>query len=126
MAFLVNRGLKIERDAYRAVIRTHDLDVDFRFLHLLFQRFGYEHVVDSPSHVARARVCEMTPPRVVAVALRENAEGIYETGVDEILETLTFLVRETLLAAIRFRVCQIEFGVRDVEIAAEDHRLFLF
>ena len=61
----------------------------------------------------------------MAVALCEESEGIDEAGVHEILEPRALLVRETLLAAVRFRIREIEFGVRDVEITAEDHGLLL-
>ncbi len=76
-----------------------NVGVDLRFLHFLLERFGDEHVVDSPSHVARARVREMAPPGIVAVALREDAEGVDEAGVHEILEAFALLVGETFLAA---------------------------
>ena len=56
----------------------------------------------------------MTPPRVVPVSLREQPESIDESRVDEILEALALLVREALLAAVRLRIGQVEFGVRDV------------
>ena len=61
----------------------------------------------------------------MAVALREQAEGVDEAGVDEVLEALALLVRETLLAAVGLGIREVELGVRDVEVAAEDHRLLL-
>ncbi len=62
----------------------------------------------------------------MAVALREHAEGIDESGVDERLESGTLLVGESLFAAIRLRIRKVELGVRHIEVAAENDRLGLF
>src|SRR6202044_39497 len=91
--------------------------------HLAAQRCGHEKIIDAPADVARAGVGEIAPPRVVPVALLEQAEGIDEAGFDEILETLALLVREALLAPIGLRIRQIVLGVRDVQIAAENDGL---
>src|SRR5688572_18735797 len=98
------------------MIRPQDVRMDLRALHFLLQSVGYQYVVDSPSDVARARIREVAPPRIVAVALGEDAERVDEPGVDEILEARAFFVRESLLAAIRLGIREIVFGVRDVEI----------
>src|SRR6266403_2949407 len=68
---------------------------------------------------------EMAPPRIVSVTLREEPEGVDETGIHQILESPAFFVRETLLAAIRLGVGQIELGMRHIEVAAENDRLGL-
>ena len=59
----------------------------------------------------------------MAVALREHPEGVDESGIDEILKSAALLVRESLLAAVRLGIGQIELGVGDVEVAAEYDRL---
>ena len=65
----------------------------------------------------------MAPPRVVPIALGKYTKAIHKARVDEGLKAGALLVGETLLAAIRFRVRKVQFGVRDVQIAAENHRL---
>ncbi len=65
----------------------------------------------------------MAPPRVVAVALLELPEGVDEAGIHEILEPLPLLVGEALLTLVRSRIGQIQLGVRDIQIAAEDDGL---
>src|ERR1700728_161807 len=105
------------------MIAAHHVGVDIGGGHLAAQRRGYEKVIDAPPDVARAGVGEIAPPRVVTVALLEQAEGIDEAGVEEILESLALLVREALLAPIGLRIRQIELGVCDVQIAAENDRL---
>ena len=60
------------------------------------------------------------------VTLREQAKGVHEARVDEVLKARTLFVGEPLLAAVRFRVGQVEFGMRYIEVAAENDRLALF
>ena len=48
-----------------------------------------------------------------------------ESAVEEGLKPRTLLVGETVLALVRLRIGEVEPRVCDVEIAAEDHRLFL-
>src|SRR5882672_52412 len=117
--------LCIERDTDRAMIAPQDGGMDLGLLHRVAQLPRHEHVIDSPPDVARPRIGEMTPPRVVPVALREQAKGVDETRIHEVLESLTFFIREALLAAIRFGIGQIELGVRDIEVAAKNDRLGL-
>src|SRR5690606_13695551 len=119
-------SLYIQRDAHRAMIAAHHVRVDLGFLHFLPERLGNQYVVDSPSDVAGAGVRELVPPGVVTGALLEEAKRIDEARIEEVLKSFALFVREPLLASIRFRVRKIELGVRDVEIAAEDHRLLLF
>ena len=64
------------------MVTSQHVGVDLRFLHFLLDGSRYEHVIDSPSHVAGARIGEMRPPRVVAIALREQPEGIDEAGIE--------------------------------------------
>src|SRR5580704_11572104 len=61
----------------------------------------------------------MAPPRIVAIALGEQAERIDETRVDEGLKSRALLIRESLLAAIGLRVRKVELRMRDIEIAAK-------
>ena len=59
------------------------------------------------------------------VALGEDSEGVDETGIDEVLEALALLVGEALLAAVGLGVGEIQLGMRDIQVAAEDHGLLL-
>src|SRR5580700_5319384 len=86
----------------------------------------YQYIIDSPPYVARPRIGEVTPPRIMPIALGEQPEGVDESGVDKSLEPGAFLVRKALFAAIWFWVGQVQLGMRDVEIAAKYHRLGCF
>ena len=55
----------------------------------------------------------------MAIAGREHAEGIDEPRVDEGLEAGPLLVSEAFLADVAFRMCKVQFGVGNVEVAAE-------
>src|SRR5688572_20995978 len=52
-------GLQIERDAHRAMIRTHDIGMDLCGFDVLLEFGRHQHVVDSPSHVACAGIGEV-------------------------------------------------------------------
>src|ERR1700730_8202828 len=65
----------------------------------------------------------MTPPRIMAVPLREKPERIDEPRIHHILKSLALLVGESLFPAVRLGICEIEFGVGDVQIAAKNNRL---
>src|SRR5882724_10946826 len=93
-------GLCIERDADRAMIAAHDGGMDLGALHRVAQLPRHENVVDSPPDVPRPRIGEMAPPRIVPITLGEQPEGVGETRVHEILESLTFFIRKAFLAAI--------------------------
>jgi hypothetical protein len=59
----------------------------------------------------------------MTVALCEESKRIDETRIDEVLETLAFFIGEAFLAAIGFWIGEIQFGVCDIEVAAENHWL---
>src|SRR3984957_20062959 len=116
----------IESDADRTVIAAHDGGMNLGAFHRVAQLPRDENIIDPPSDVARPRIREVTPPRVVPVALRKQAKGIHESRIHDVLESRALFVRETLLAAIRFWVGQIRLGMRDIEVAAENDRLGFF
>src|SRR3984893_2917627 len=118
--------LCIERNADRAMIAPHHGGMDLGALHRVAQLPRDENVVDSPPDVACPGIGEMTPPRVVPVTLGEQPKGVDEACLHEILESLALFVGETLLAAIRLGVGQIELGMRHIEVAAKNDRLGLF
>src|SRR5271168_2167434 len=103
------------------MIASHDGRMDLGALDLGPQLRRYQHIVDSPSDIARPRIGKVAPPGIVPIALREHAEGIDEARVDEGLESRAFFVGKSFLAAILFRVGKIQFRVRDVEVAAKYH-----
>jgi len=89
-----------ERDADRAMIATHHIRVNFSRLDRVFELLRNQDVIDPPSDVARARIGERTPPGVVPVTLLKQAQRVDEACIENVLKTLTLLVRKALLAAV--------------------------
>src|ERR1700684_4289320 len=101
------------------MITAHDVGVNLRALDGIAQRCRHHQIVDSPSDVARPRIGEVTPPRIVAVALCEEPERIDEACIDEGLKTGALFIGKTLLAAIWLGVRKIKLGMGHVQVAAK-------
>lgn len=65
----------------------------------------------------------MRPPGVETVALVEEAEGVDEAGVDEVLETLALFIGEAAFADVGLGPGEVVGSVGHVEVAAEHYRL---
>src|SRR6267154_1476174 len=75
-----------QSDADGAVIAAQNLRMNRRALHRAAQDGRRQKIVDSPPDVARPGVRKMTPPRIVAVSLRKEAERIDEPRIHHILK----------------------------------------
>src|SRR5581483_4758306 len=107
------------------MVAAHDIHVNVGGSDRTAQTSRNQDVIDAPSHIALACAREVAPPGVMAVALPEQAEGIDEARIQKVLEAAALLLGEALAAAVGFRVRQIELGVGNIEVAAENHRLGL-
>ena len=115
-----------EFDDDRAVVAAEDLRQDVGFFQARTQGAGDEEIIEPPADVPGARGAENAPPSVVSPTLLEFPERVQEAGVHEGTEALTLLDGEAVVADVGLGIGEVQFGVRDVEVAAEDHRLFLF
>src|ERR1035437_7467601 len=113
--------LRRERETDRTVIAAHDVHVNLGRGDTRDEGSRDEEIVNAPSDVARTGVGEIRPPRVVTIAFVKKAERVDESGVDEVMEALALLGRETLFAHVG--IGQIVGSVRDVQVATEDDRL---
>src|ERR1035437_6332053 len=113
--------LRRERETDRTVIAAHDVHVNLGRGDTRDEGSRDEESVHAPSDVARTGVGEIRPPRVVTIAFVKKAERVDESGVDEVMEALALLGRETLFAHVG--IGQIVGSVRDVQVATEDDRL---
>ncbi len=84
------------------------------------EAFGDEEVVDTPADVALAGLCPMRPPSVTLEGRVKIAEGVDEAGGEEIFDSLAFLFGESGVMLVVFRAGEVERGVGDVEIAANN------
>src|SRR5258706_241517 len=78
------------------------------------QRGADQKVINAPADIARACTGHRTPPGVMPAARFEFAEP------------RALLRRETVIVDVGLGVGEVNFSVGHVEIATENHRLFLF
>src|SRR6266436_5112240 len=88
------------------------------------QQAGDQEIINAPADVPVAHTAHGAPPCVMAAARLKFAEGVNEAGFDKGAEASSFLGRESVIAFVRLGVGEVQLGVRDVEIAAEDDGLF--
>src|SRR5574344_1224593 len=96
-------------EADGAVVAAHDFGADPGAFERGAQGGGGDEVVDAPPDVAGAAVGHLAPPRVVAGAFFELAEGVDEAGVEQGGEVVALLVGEAGAAVVGL-------GVGDVEL----------
>src|ERR1039458_4754112 len=113
-------------DADRAVIAAQHIRPDEGTFESRAQHGADEEVVNAPANVPGTRAGHLAPPGVMSPALFEFAEGVEETGAHEGAETGAFLGCEAVVVDVGLRVREVNFRVRHVEVAAEDHGFFLF
>src|ERR1044072_1212988 len=85
-----------------------------------------EEVVDAPTHIPRANSGHGAPPGVMSAAGFELAESVDEPGLPARRETSPFLGRKAVMVGIGPGIRQVQFGVRHIEVTAEDDRFYLF
>ena len=90
------------------------------------QRLRDKEIVNAPADVPGAGIGEGRPPGVMPAAALEFTKGVEEAGFQEGAKAGAFLGRETVVLQVGLRVGEINFGVRHVEVAAEDHRFAAF
>src|SRR6266516_6193942 len=82
-----------------------------------------EEIIDAPADVPGAGIRHRAPPAVMTAALLEFAEGVDEARLHRRAEAGAFFGGESMVLYVCLRIGQIDFGVRHVEIAAENYRL---
>lgn len=115
-------GLR-EFDADGAVVGAGDFGLDEGGFQAGPEFGADQEVVETPPDVPGAGAGHEAPPSVMAAAWFEFPEGVEEAGVEYGLESGAFLGGEAVVAEVGFRVREVQFGVGDVEIAAEDYGL---
>ena len=82
------------------MVRAQDFGVDFGGFYLRFEAGACENVIYPPADVARASIGKMAPPRVVAITLGGNAESVHKTGINIVLQALSFFLCVALHALV--------------------------
>lgn len=108
------------------MIRSHLVGMDLGTDYTISYSFASHPVVNPPTYVASASVCPVCPPTIVAVALGEFAKCIDVTCCFKCVKTCAFFVGEPMFANVSLGVSQVVFGMRNVQITAEQYWFGLF
>jgi hypothetical protein len=85
-----------------------------------------EEVVQAPSDVLGSGVAHVAPEGVGSCEFRvEVTECVDEAQRQKLGEAIAFFLSETSVSLVRFGIGQVNFLVRDVHVACDDHRLLL-
>src|SRR5690554_1124806 len=90
-ATILSQYIAVQRDADRAVIRTHDLWVNLGGHQKLHRSRRRQHIIDAPAHIARPTIPPVGPPGIVLRLVAKMAEGIGPPGVQPLLKGCAFL-----------------------------------
>src|SRR4051812_29895316 len=107
------------------MIRAGDVRINRGGLQPLPQRLRAEKVIDPSTDVPRAGGAHLAPPRIVAAVLFKGAEGIDKPCFDKGVEAGALLRREAMVLHVVLWSREIDLGVRHIQIATPDDRLFL-
>lgn len=106
------------------MIGAGDVRKDGSVFHPTEKLAGDAEVVDPPPDVVGACIGAVAPPGVGFSFVRvEMTEGIVIAAVQKLGECGTLLIRESGVLAVSLRSGEIDLVVRDIEVAAENHRL---
>ena len=93
--------LHVHHHLHRAMVRPVNLRMYARADQFLIQPIGYKKIVDAPTGILLACPETVGPPGVDVLLVRiEIAEGIGETGCQQLAELAALLVREAGIATV--------------------------
>src|SRR5439155_1657774 len=118
--------LQVDFNSDGAMVRAWHVVADEGAFEARAQGGADEEVVDAPTHVSASDTGHRTPPGIMPAIRLEHAESVEKTGLHKRGETGSFLGRETVIVHVVLWIGEVDFGVRHVEVAAEDDGLFPF
>ncbi len=99
---------------------------NFRLGKFVFERFGNEPIIDSPADVSFPRFHSITPPRILFFCARERrAKRVDKSGGERFRKRISLFDRIARISLVRFRIRQVDWLTRDVQISANCDRFFL-
>ena len=108
------------------MVTAVDLRVDRGALDGRTEGIGDDEVVDPPSNVPLAGFCKVAPPRVGSLFIRmEETEGIGEAFLQKGIHFSALFICEACILMVRSGIGKVDVFMGDIEVAAEDDRLFL-
>ena len=109
----------------RTVIRSEILIENVGFLDTIPGRMAYQEVINAPSHITLPGSCKVAEVRVLDLIRVQMTERIREARIQHPLEFLSLLLREAWRVPIGLWIVQIDFLMRTIQIAAENHRYLM-
>jgi len=111
-------SLKIDVDADRTMIRSSYVRQNKGLVYFVDQRFTGQHIINPPTDVFGPGTCAKTPPTVCCGIRMKMPKGIDQPRIQEPAKTVNFGLGITgRLIIIRLRTGDIDFPVRNIEIA---------
>src|SRR3989344_2193000 len=107
------------------MVGTIHIGMDPRGANLGFQCLTYEEIVDPPTNIACPGIAEIGPPRVMSFTLRKQTKRVHESCIKKSVNPFPLLLCEAMLTLVGVRIREIVRRVGNIEISAEDNRLFL-
>lgn len=86
------------------MVGAHYFGMYFGRLDFVLQYFTDEEIVYPPADVTGAGIGEVTPPAVIAITLRENAESVDEAGCQPAIEAGALFASEAFFADVWFGI----------------------
>ena len=116
-------GLVVEYEFYGAVVAAENLVVNGGRSHFVGKTVAHKEIVDTPPRILLARTEAVTPPRIgIGEVGVEEAETVGEPSTQQGGHFLAFLIGETGIFAVGFRIFQVNLLVRHIQVAAHNHR----
>src|SRR3989344_6766975 len=107
------------------MVGTIHIGMDPRGANLGFQCLTYEEIVDPPTNIACPSIAEIGPPRVMSFTLCKQTKRVHESCLKKFVYPFALLLCEAMLALIGVRVREIVRRVGNIQVPAENNRLFL-
>src|SRR6185312_11185875 len=101
-------------DGVRRVVGETLVAVDRATLQPLAQRGRDELVINAPTHVVRAGVAAVRPPRVVLAFRMQRAVTVHPAALDQAVEPATFLRQATGILLVGLPVLDVLLAAHDV------------
>lgn len=108
------------------MVAAEDIGMDIRSDDRGAQGIAHQKVVDTPPRIVLSGIEAIAPPRIRPLKPRvKHAEGVHEARREQIGKLAALLIGKACIAAVGFRVLQVDFLVRHIEIAAHHNGFWL-
>ena len=108
------------------MITSHHIRFDHAVAQSRLHLITHDEIVQSPADVPRPRIAHVAPPSVSARFIGvQMSEGVEEAAFQHARHPVSLLLSEAGILLVGLRVGQVNFQMRDVEVAAQNNRLLI-